>query len=139
MYSYQRFSSFVKKNPLNRFLDIDLYFHKIGFAFRSLKSRNFKLFFLGQIVSLFGTFIQSIALGWLVYSLTNSAFYLGIIAFAGQIPSLILTPIAGVYADRLNRRKVLVAVQTVSMVNLFVWSYLPILSHRVLRKHLKIE
>ncbi len=104
---------------MNRFLDIDLYFHKIGFAFRSLKSRNFKLFFLGQIVSLFGTFIQSIALGWLVYSLTNSAFYLGIIAFAGQIPSLILTPIAGVYADRLNRRKVLVAVQTVSMLMAF--------------------
>ncbi|RPH29572.1 MAG: MFS transporter [Bacteroidales bacterium] len=91
----------------------------MGFAFRSLKSRNFKLFFLGQIVSLFGTFIQSIALGWLVYSLTNSAFYLGIIGFAGQIPSLILTPIAGVYADRLNRRKVLVAVQTVSMVMAF--------------------
>lgn len=105
---------------MNRFLDISLYFQKIGFAFRALKSRNFKLFFYGQIVSLFGTFIQSIALGWLVYSLTNSAFYLGVIGFAGQIPALFLTPIAGVYADRLNRRKVLIAAQTLSMLMAFL-------------------
>lgn len=105
----------MQKNTLNRYLDIGLYFQKIGFAFRSLKSRNFRLFFYGQIVSLLGTFIQSIALGWLIYKLTDSAFYLGIIGFSGQIPSLFLTPIAGVYADRLNRRKVLVAVQAVSM------------------------
>ncbi|MHC1704453.1 MAG: MFS transporter [Tenuifilaceae bacterium] len=100
---------------MNRILDINSYFHKIGFAFRSLKSRNFRLFFYGQIVSLHGSFIQSIALGWLVYRLTDSAFYLGVIGFSGQIPSLILTPIAGVYADRLNRRKVLIAAQALSM------------------------
>lgn len=100
---------------MNRFLDINSYFQKVGFAFRSLKSKNFKLFFIGQIVSLLGTFIQQIALGWLIYSLTNSALYLGVIGFAGQIPALILTPIAGVYADRMNRRKVLIAAQTVAM------------------------
>jgi len=105
---------------LNRFLDISLYFQKIGFAFRSLQSKNFRLFFYGQIVSLLGTFIQSIALGWLVYSLTNSAFYLGVIGFVGQIPSLILTPLAGVYADRWNRRKVLIAAQTLSMLMAFL-------------------
>jgi MFS family permease len=100
---------------LNRYLDINLYFSKVGFAFRALKSKNFKLFFIGQIVSLLGTFIQQIALGWLIYTLTNSAVYLGIIGFAAQIPALILTPIAGVYADRMNRRKVLIAAQTVAM------------------------
>lgn len=100
---------------MNRYLDINLYFNKVGFAFRALKSKNFKLFFIGQIVSLLGTFIQQIALGWLIYSLTNSAVYLGVIGFAGQIPALILTPIAGVYADRMNRRKVLIAAQTVAM------------------------
>lgn len=100
---------------MNRYLNIHLYFHKVGFAFRALKSKNFKLFFIGQIVSLLGTFIQQIALGWLIYSLTNSAVYLGVIGFAGQIPALVLTPIAGVYADRLNRRKVLIAAQTVAM------------------------
>ncbi len=105
---------------MNRFLDISLYFQKIGFAFRSLQSKNFRLFFYGQIVSLLGTFIQSIALGWLVYSLTNSAFYLGVIGFVGQIPSLILTPLAGVYADRWNRRKVLIAAQTLSMLMAFL-------------------
>lgn len=100
---------------MNRYLDINLYFNKVGFAFRALKSKNFKLFFIGQIVSLLGTFIQQIALGWLIYTLTNSAVYLGVIGFASQIPALILTPIAGVYADRMNRRKVLIAAQTVAM------------------------
>ena len=100
---------------MNRYLDINLYFNKVGFAFRALKSKNFKLFFIGQIVSLLGTFIQQIALGWLIYSLTNSAVYLGVIGFAAQIPALILTPIAAVYADRMNRRKVLIAAQTVAM------------------------
>ncbi len=101
---------------MNRFLDIRSYFYKVGFTFRALKSKNFKLFFIGQIVSLLGSFIQQIALGWLIYTLTNSAVYLGVIGFAGQIPALILTPLAGVYADRMNRRKVLIAAQTVSML-----------------------
>ena len=114
---------------MNRFLDISLYFQKIGFAFRSLQSKNFRLFFYGQIVSLFGTFIQTIALGWLVYSLTNSAFYLGVIGFAGQIPALFLTPIAGVYADRLNRRKVLIAAQTLSMLMAFLMAGLYFSGH----------
>jgi len=104
---------------LNRFLDIRSYFYKVGFTFRALKSKNFRTFFYGQIVSLLGTFIQNIALGWLIYRLTDSAVYLGLIGFAGQIPSLILTPIAGVYADRLNRRKVLIAAQIISMLMAF--------------------
>ncbi|HDP54606.1 MAG TPA: hypothetical protein ENN24_02850 [Bacteroidetes bacterium] len=73
---------------MNRLLDIRSYFQKVGFAFRSLSNKNFRLFFLGQLVSLMGTWIQNIALGWLVYRVTDSAVWLGIIGFAGQIPAL---------------------------------------------------
>jgi len=107
-----------------RYLDINSYFQKVGFAFRALKSPNFKLFFYGQIVSLLGTFIQNLALGWLIYRLTDSPFLLGVIGFAGQIPSLVLTPFAGVFADRLNRRKVLITTQTISMAMAFILTFL---------------
>ena len=70
---------------------------------------------MGQLISLPGVWIQNIALGWLVYRLTDSAFMLGAVGFAGQIPSLVLTPIAGVYADRMSRRKVLIITQAISM------------------------
>ncbi|HPD95827.1 MAG TPA: MFS transporter [Tenuifilaceae bacterium] len=103
-----------------RYIDIRSYFPKIGFAFRALKSRNYMLFFVGQSISLMGTFIQNLALGWLVYRLTSSSFLLGAVGFAGQIPSLFLTPFAGVFADRLNRRKVLIATQTLSMLMAFL-------------------
>lgn len=109
---------------MNRFLDIRSYFHKVGFAFRALRIRNFKLFFTGQIISLLGTWIQNIALGWLIYRLTGSAFWLGIVGFAGQIPALFLTPFAGVFADRLNRRKVLIAVQVIPMLLAFTMATL---------------
>lgn len=105
---------------MNRFLDIRSYFQRMGFAFRALQSRNFKLFFFGQIVSLLGTWIQNIALGWLVYRLTDSVFLLGVVGFAGQIPSLVITPIAGVFADRLNRRNVMLTTQTAFMVLAFL-------------------
>ncbi|KAB2869532.1 MAG: MFS transporter [Bacteroidales bacterium] len=107
-----------------RYLDINSYFQKVGFAFRALKSPNFKLFFYGQIVSLLGTFIQNLALGWLIYRLTDSPFLLGVIGFAGQIPSLVLTPFAGVFADRLNRRKVLITTQTISMAMALILTFL---------------
>ncbi len=84
--------------------------------FRSLRYRNYRLYFWGQSISLMGTWIQNIALGWLVYRLTGSAAYLGIIAFAGHAPSLIFTPLAGVYADRFNRRLTLIITQTLSMI-----------------------
>ena len=100
---------------MNRFFNPLSYFNRLKFAFRALKIRNFRLFFMGQIVSLLGVWIQNIALGWLVYRLTDSAFWLGIIGFAGQIPALFLTPFAGVFADRLNRRKVLIITQTIPM------------------------
>ncbi|HDP75773.1 MAG TPA: MFS transporter [Bacteroidales bacterium] len=107
-----------------RYIDIRSYFNRVGFAFRALRSPNFRKFFYGQIVSLMGTYIQNLALGWLIYRLTNSPFLLGVIGFAGQIPSLFLTPIAGVYADRVNRRMVLIGSQTLSMVMAFTLAIL---------------
>jgi MFS family permease len=105
-------------------LDIRSYFHNVGFAFRALKNKNFRLFFFGQMVSLIGTWIQNIALGWLVYRLTDSAVWLGVIGFAGQIPALFLTPFAGVYADRLDRRKVLIVAQIIPMIIAFIMAAL---------------
>lgn len=80
--------------------------------FRALESRNYRLFFVGQGISLIGTFLQQVALGWFVYRVTGSKILLGTIAFASQAPSFALSPIAGALADRWNRRRVLVIVQS---------------------------
>ncbi len=83
---------------------------------RSLKHRNYRLFFGGQGISLVGTWMQQIALGWLVYRLTDSAFLLGLVSFAGQIPTFILASFAGVLADRYNRHKIIIITQTLAMI-----------------------
>jgi len=80
-------------------------------AWRALRHRNFKLFFAGQSISLIGTWMTRLATGWLVYRLTHSALLLGIVSFAGQICAFLLGPIAGVWVERLNRRKLLVWTQ----------------------------
>jgi MFS family permease len=85
-------------------------------AWRALRHRNFRLFFGGQSISLIGTWMTRIATSWLVYRLTGSALLLGTVSFAGQIPTFIFAPVAGVWVDRLNRRQVLVWTQTLSMV-----------------------
>lgn len=84
--------------------------------FRALSSRNYRLFFVGQGISLIGTWMQQIALSWLVYRLTDSVFLLGAVTFSSQIPSFILGPFAGVLADKFNRHKVLLVTQTLSML-----------------------
>ncbi len=84
-------------------------------AWRALKHRNFRLFFGGQSISLVGTWMTRVATGWLVYRLTGSALLLGTVSFAGQIPTFLLAPFAGVWVDRLDRRQVLVWTQTLSM------------------------
>jgi MFS family permease len=91
---------------------------------RSLRHRNFRLFFSGQSISLIGTWMQRIALGWLVYRLTNSAFLLGLVGFAGQIPTFILASFAGVLADRSNRHRILILTQTLAMLQALVLSFL---------------
>jgi MFS family permease len=84
--------------------------------FRSLQYRNYRLFFTGQSISLIGTWMQRIAMPWLVYHMTGSALLLGVVGFAGQIPTLILSPVAGVLTDRWSRYKVLLITQIVSLV-----------------------
>ncbi|NUO63925.1 MAG: MFS transporter [Gemmatimonadaceae bacterium] len=81
---------------------------------RALSSRNFRLFFSGQSVSLIGTWITRIATSWLVYRLTHSALLLGIVGFCGQIPTLVLAPMAGVLVDRWDRHRLLVWTQVLS-------------------------
>lgn len=87
---------------------------------RALSSRNYRLFFGGQGISVIGTWMQLIAMSWLVYRLTNSPFLLGVIGFTGQIPTFILAPLAGVLADRWDRRKILVVTQTLAMAQAFM-------------------
>lgn len=87
--------------------------------FRALSHRNYRLFFYGQGLSLIGTWITRVATSWLVYRLTGSAFLLGVVNFAGQIPNFILSPVAGVMADRWNLRRTLVITQILSMLQSF--------------------
>jgi len=88
--------------------------------FRALYSRNYRLFFGGQGVSLIGTWMQQIAMSWLVYRMTNSAFFLGLIGFSSQICSFFFSPFAGVISDRWNRHRILLATQTLSMIQAFI-------------------
>jgi MFS family permease len=81
---------------------------RFSHAWRALRHRNFRLFFTGQSISLIGTWMTRVATSWLVYRLTGSALLLGVVSFAGQIPTFLLAPFAGVLVDRLNRRKMLV-------------------------------
>jgi MFS family permease len=85
-------------------------------ALRALRSRNFRLFVAGQLVSLIGTWMQMVAQAWLIYRLTGSAVLLGVAGFASQIPVFLLAPLGGVIADRLDRRRVLIVSQAVMMV-----------------------
>ncbi|MCU1342809.1 MAG: major facilitator superfamily transporter [Candidatus Acidoferrum typicum] len=84
-------------------------------AFRSLKHRNFRLFFSGQLISLIGTWMQTIAEAWLIYRLTGSSVLLGLLGFVSQIPIFLLSPIAGLAADRWPRQRVVIATQLSSM------------------------
>jgi len=91
---------------------------------RALRHRNYRLFFAGQGISLVGSWITRIATSWLVYRLTGSELLLGVVAFAGQIPLLVLAPIAGVLADRWNRHRLLVVTQALSAVQSLVLAVL---------------
>jgi MFS family permease len=87
-----------------------------GFMVRALRHRNYRLFFSGQSVSLVGTWMTRIATSWLVYRLTGSALLLGLVGFAGQIPSFLLAPFAGVLIDRWDRHRLLVITQILAML-----------------------
>jgi MFS family permease len=83
---------------------------------RALRHRNFQLFFSGQLISLTGTWMQSVAQAWLVYSMTKSALLLGSVGFASQIPVFLFAPFGGITADRVNRQRLVIATQTASMI-----------------------
>jgi MFS family permease len=88
----------------------------ISHAWRALRHRNFQLFFVGQSISVIGTWMTRLATSWLVYRLTHSALLLGVVTFAGQIVSFALGPFAGVWVERLNRRKLLVWTQAAAAI-----------------------
>src|SRR5438874_13628085 len=89
---------------------------RVPMALRALRHRNFQLFFAGQLISLVGTWMQTVAQSWLVYRLTGSALLLGTVGFASQIPVFLLAPFGGTMADRANRHRVIIATQTLSMI-----------------------
>jgi MFS family permease len=91
---------------------------------RALRYRNYRLFFGGQIVSLVGTWITTTATSWLVYRITGSALLLGVVGFAGQFPAFLLGPFAGLVVDRWNRHHLIVATQTLSMLQSFALAVL---------------
>ena len=95
----------------------------VVFAFRALRHRNYRLFFTGQLISLIGTWITRLATGWLVYKLTESAFLLGVVSFAGLIPTFLLTPLGGVLADRRSRHGILLVTQACLMAISFTLAW----------------
>ena len=103
---------------------------RLATAVRALSHRNFQLFFAGQLISLVGTWMQTVAQSWLVYRITGSTLLLGTVGFASQIPVFLIAPIGGTVADRSNRHRVVIATQTASMVLAFVLAVLT-LTHRI--------
>ena len=85
-------------------------------SFPAFRSRNYRLYFAGQSISLIGTWMTRVATSWLVYRLTDSAFLLGVVGFLGQIPALFLSPLAGVWVDRWDRHQAMVITQAMAMV-----------------------
>ena len=102
---------------------------KFDLLLRSLRHRNFRLYFGGQLISLIGTFLTQLATVWLVFRLTHSAWWLGLVGFIGQLPLFILSPIGGVIVDRVSRRKLLIITQSLAMVQSFVLAALTLSGH----------
>ena len=101
---------------------------RLKLMFRSLRYKNFRLFVEGQSLSLIGTWLQMVALTWLVYKMTNSALMLGIVGFAGQLPMFIVSPFAGVFADRWNRHKMLLLTQSLALIQALLLTILVFLN-----------
>jgi MFS family permease len=96
---------------------------------RALRHRNFQLFFSGQLISLTGTWMQSVAQAWLVYRMTKSALLLGTVGFASQIPVFLVAPLGGITADRVNRQRLVIATQTTSMILAGILAWLTLSGH----------
>ncbi|MCK9220745.1 MAG: MFS transporter [Bacteroidales bacterium] len=103
---------------------IPIDFRTIGSIFSSLRSRNYRLYFTGQGISLIGTWMQNIALSWLIYRITGSVFLLGLIGFTSQIPTFILAPFSGVLTDRFNRLRIMIITQVCFMIQAGIMAFL---------------
>src|SRR6516164_1956909 len=88
-------------------------------TFRALNHRNYRLFFGGQGISLIGTWMTRVATSWLVYEITGQDWILGIVSFAGQIPILLVAPLAGAWVEQANRYRILIATQALSKIQSF--------------------
>jgi MFS family permease len=99
-------------------------------VFRALEYKNYRLFFVGQSISLIGTWMQQIAMSWLVYRLTGSALILGVVGFSSQFPAFLLSPFAGVFVDRWNRHSILLITQILAMIQAFILAFL-VLTHNI--------
>ena len=93
---------------------------ELALMLRALKYRNYRLFFFGQGVSLIGTWMQQAAIGWLVFRVTGSPFYLGLVSFCSQIPVFLGSPIGGIFADRWPRRRIVIITQILAMIQAFL-------------------
>jgi len=109
-------------NPSHEQAETDAAGKKLGLpaTLRALRHRNFQLFFSGQLISLVGTWMQSVAQSWLVYRLTGSSLLLGSVGFASQFPVFVVAPLGGIIADRRHRQKVVIGTQTASMILAFI-------------------
>jgi MFS family permease len=97
--------------------------------FRAFKSRNYRLFFTGQSISLIGTWMQKTAVSWVIYSLTHSTFMLGLTLFASMFPSFLFSLVGGVVSDRYNRYRVLLTTQVASLIQALLLAILILLKH----------
>ncbi|MEN6374138.1 MAG: MFS transporter [Smithella sp.] len=93
-------------------------------TFRALQSRNYRLFFSGQFISLTGTWMQQIAVSWLIYRMTNSVFLLGFVGFINMFPTFVISPFAGVWSDRTNKHRILIWTQSLSMIQALILALL---------------
>src|SRR5437763_7154391 len=102
---------------------------------RALRHRNYRLFFAGQGISLIGTWIQQLALSWLIYRLTHSAFLLGLVGFSGQIAAFVVSPFSGVLVDRWKRHSMLLVTQSLAMAQAALLGAL-VLTHEIAVWHI---
>lgn len=98
-------------------------------TFRAFKSRNYRLYFMGQSASLVGTWMQKTAVSWVIYTLTHSTFMLGLTLFASQFPSFLFSLMGGVVSDRYNRFRVLLGTQVASMIQATLLAVLILMNH----------
>src|SRR3984885_6040449 len=98
-------------------------------VFRAFSSRNYRLYFTGQSISLIGTWMQKTAVSWVIYTLTHSTFMLGLTLFCSQFPSFLFSLIGGVVSDRYDRYKVLLATQIASMIQAVLLAALILFNH----------